>query len=107
MSAEPETKLMAEVNVRQELQKVIQGSKSLAEVIARCQKYGVVFRPYPVDALFGKGVTTALAELMLALDDGDVFVRDVHGSTCMMVIHRTADVMYFQGEFMVKTPETA
>ena len=98
---------MAVVNVRQELLNLVRGSKSLAEVIARCQKYGVVFRPYPVDALFGKGVTAALAELVLALDDGDVFVRDVHGSTCMMVVHRATDVMYFQGEFTVKTPETA
>ena len=98
---------MAAVNVRQELLNLIQGGKSLAEVIARCQKYGVVFRPYSVDALFGKGVTAALAEVVLSLNDGDVLVRDVHGSTCMLVIHRTADVMYFQGEFVVKTPETA
>ncbi|MCX7826993.1 MAG: hypothetical protein N2689_15790 [Verrucomicrobiae bacterium] len=98
---------MAEVNVRQELQKVIEGSKSLAEVIARCQQYGVIFRPYPVDALFGKGVSTAMAELILALDDGDVFARDLHGSTCMMVVHRTADVMFLQGEFVVKPTESA
>jgi hypothetical protein len=97
--------MMSTGNVRQQLEDLIKDCATLPEAVDRFQKKGVVLRPYPIEALFGKGVTTALAELVRALSDGGIFVRDVHGPTCMLVIYRTGDLMYLQGEFTVLAAE--
>ncbi|MFA5194109.1 MAG: hypothetical protein WC740_25655 [Verrucomicrobiia bacterium] len=96
---------MSTPNVREQLESLIRDCTTIPEAVDRLQKKGVILRPYATEALFGKGVSTALAELVRALSDGNVFVRDVHGSTCMLVIYRTGDLMYLQGEFSVSTPE--
>ena len=95
---------MSTANVRDQLENLIKDCTTIPEAVDRLQKKGVLLRPYPTDALFGKGVSTALAELVRALSDGSIFVRDVHGSTCMLVIYRTGDLMYLQGEFSLAAP---
>ena len=96
---------MSTSNVRQQVEDLIRDCTTVPEAVDRYQKKGVVLRPYPIEALFGKGVTAALAELIRALSDGGIFVRDVHGSTCMLVVYRTGDLMYLQGEFSIAVPE--
>jgi hypothetical protein len=98
---------MSTANVREELENTIKDCNSIPEAVDRLQKKGVILRPYSIEALFGKGVSTALAELVRALSDGSIFVRDVHGATCMLVIYRTGDLMYLQGEFSVLGAEEA
>lgn len=97
---------MSTPNVREQLESLIQDCTTIPEAVARLQKKGVLLRPYSTEALFGKGVSTALAELVRALSDGNIFVRDVHGSTCMLVIYRTGDLMYLQGEFALPSAES-
>ena len=75
---------MSKSNVQQQLENLIKDCNTVPEAVDRFQKKGVILRPYPVEALFGKGVTTALAELIRAMSDGSVFLRDAHGSTCML-----------------------
>ncbi|MFA6560961.1 MAG: hypothetical protein WCV00_03525 [Verrucomicrobiia bacterium] len=95
---------MSTPNVREQLEDSIKDCTSIPEAVDRLQKKGVILRPYSIDVLFGKGVSTALAELVRAVSDGSIFVRDVHGSTCMLVVYRTGDLMYLQGEFSIMTP---
>ncbi len=90
---------------RARLLEVVQGCKTIPTVVARFKEHGVVFRPYPLEALFGRGVTAATPELLLDFDDGEVFIKDFHGRNCMLVVRRTADVMYLQGEYSEPTPE--
>jgi len=97
---------MSTSNVREQLENLIKDCTTIPEAVDRFQKKGVILRPYSIEALFGKGVSTALAELVRALSDGSIFARDVHGSTCMLVIYRTGDLMYLQGEFSVAAPES-
>ena len=97
---------MSTPNVREQLADLIKDCTTIPEAVDRFQKKGVLLRPYSTDALFGKGVSTALAELVRALSDGSIFVRDVHGATCMLVIYRTGDLMYLQGEYSVAASES-
>lgn len=96
---------MSTANVREQLDNLIKDCTSIPEAVDRLQKKGVILRPYSIEALFGKGISTALAELVRALSDGSIFIRDLHGSTCMLVIYRSGDLMYMQGEFSTATPE--
>ena len=96
---------MSTSNVRQNIEDLIKDCASIPETVDRFQKKGVILRPYPLEVLFGKGVTAALAELVRAVSDGTIFNRDVHGATCMVVIYRTGDLMYLQGEFSTLAPE--
>ena len=98
---------MSTATVREQLDNLIKDCASIPEAVDRLQKKGVVLRPYAIESLFGKGISTALAELVRALTDGSIFVRDVHGSTCMLVIYRTGDLMYLQGEFSILETEQA
>jgi hypothetical protein len=96
---------MSTANVREQLDNLIKDCTSIPEAVDRLQKKGVILRPYSIEALFGKGISTALAELVRALSDGSIFIRDLHGSTCMLVIYRSGDLMYMQGEFSIAAPE--
>jgi hypothetical protein len=96
---------MSTANVREQLDDLIKDCTSIPEAVDRLQKKGVILRPYSIEALFGKGISTALAELVRALSDGSIFIRDLHGSTCMLVIYRSGDLMYMQGEFSIAAPE--
>jgi hypothetical protein len=91
----------------QRLLKLLEGCDNITAVVRRFQEHGVPFRPYPLEALFGRGVTAATPELLLDFDDGEVFLRDVHGRNCMIVVRRTGDVMYLQGEYAEPATESA
>lgn len=84
---------------KKRLLEVVQGCNTIPAIVMRFKEHGVVFRPNPLEALFGRGVTAATPELLLALDDGEVFLRDMHGRNCMLVVRRTGDTTYLQGEY--------
>lgn len=92
---------------KKRLLETVQGCNTIPTVVMRLKEHGVIFRPNPLEALFGRGVTAAVPELLLAFDDGEVFIRDMHGRNCMLVIRRSGDTTYLQGEYTVPGTDEA
>ena len=92
---------------KQRLLELVQGCNTIPTLVMRLKEHGVIFRPNPLEALFGRGVTAAVPELLLAFDDGEVFIRDFHGRNCMLVVRRSGDTTYLQGEYTEPASEGA
>ena len=95
---------MADINLRHQVLDLIKDCTTFPEIVGRLQEHHVLFRPNPLDSLFGGGVSTAIAELLVCREGVELFLRDVHGQTCTLVLRRPGDGMYLQGEFSLVKP---